>query len=273
MATLFALSLAALMAIMALLWLLSLPLRNASIVDIFWGVGFVVVAWLSYVYAGRNGATPSLLLPLMTTAWGLRLAGYLAWRNLGKGEDYRYRSMRKHIGPRFWWVSLFSVFALQGVLIGVVSLPIQAGLLAPAGDGVSWLCGAGIAAWLVGVGFETVGDLQLARFKADPANRGQVMDRGLWRYTRHPNYFGDFMVWWGLYLVAVSDIDRLLSIGWTAIGPAIMSVLLLRVSGVTLLEKTITDRRPGYADYIRRTSAFFPRPPKPAAGTRATDLG
>lgn len=240
---------------MVLLWLLSLAVRDASIVDIFWGAGFVVVAWV--VFGLADGAVlRRWMLVALTTVWGLRLAGYLAWRNLGRGEDFRYRAMRERAGPRFWIVSLYQVFALQGLLMWLVSLPVQAGMVPT--SPVGFLAWVGTALWAIGFAFETVGDLQLARFKKDPSNRGQVMDRGLWRYTRHPNYFGDFCVWWGLYLIALDGAGA----WWTVVGPIVMSMLLMRVSGVTLLEKSLSTRRAGYADYVRRTSAFFPRPPR-----------
>ncbi|HWN69985.1 MAG TPA: DUF1295 domain-containing protein, partial [Haliangium sp.] len=159
--------------------------------------------------------------------------------------------------------SLATVFGFQGLLVCLVSLPLQAGQRAPALEHVTVLQVLGLACWGVGIVFETVGDLQLARFRASPASAGAVMDRGLWRYTRHPNYFGDFMVWWGLYLVAVSELDGLRDLGWTAVGPAIMTFLLMRVSGVPLLERSLRQRRPGYEEYVRRTSAFFPWPPRP----------
>ncbi|MDB5099032.1 MAG: hypothetical protein JWM80_3453 [Cyanobacteria bacterium RYN_339] len=220
----------------SLLWLVSLKLKDASIADIFWGLGFVIVAWT----AGR-----SPLLIGMTTVWGLRLALYLAYRNHGRGEDARYRAMREQNGARWWWQSLIQVFWLQGLLIGIVALPLTA-----APHPFSILDGVGVALYLVGLGFEAIGDFQLARFKA--GHPGQVMTTGLWRFTRHPNYFGDFCVWWGIFLASGAP--------WTVIGPIVMSFLLMRVSGVPLLEKHM-EARPGYADYVRRTSAFFPRPP------------
>jgi len=184
---------------------------------------------------------------------------HIARRNWGKGEDFRYQGFRARWGGRFWWVSLFTVFLLQAVLLFAVSLPIQAAGAGetPASLGVfDWL-GAGL--WLLGFAFETVGDAQLARFKADPASRGRVMDRGLWRYTRHPNYFGDAVLWWGIGLIALA-----VPWGWLAlVGPGLMTFLLVRVSGVAMLEKTIAERRPGYAEYVRRTSGFVPLPPKP----------
>jgi steroid 5-alpha reductase family enzyme len=261
MLSLFLTNLAVIMGLMVLLWLVSLAITNASIVDVFWGLGFVVVAWLSCWLAQGHG-TRAVLLVALTSVWGLRLGGYLAWRNLGHGEDPRYRDMRERNGPHFWLISLGTVFGLQGLLIAVISLPLQAGLHAPLPAHLTLLQGAGALVWLAGIGFEAVGDLQLARFRADPANASAVMDRGLWRYTRHPNYFGDFLVWWGLYLVAVSDLAGLRALGWTAVGPAIMSLLLMRVSGVPLLERSLRQRRPGYEAYIRRTSAFFPWPPR-----------
>lgn len=250
-------SAAAIAILMLAMWALSLRLRDASIVDIVWGFGFVMVAWVARAVADGVPARQNLLVAL-TTIWGLRLAVYLFWRNHGKGEDYRYRSMRKHYGERWTFVSLYLVFGMQGALMFVVSLPVQLGQMPDTPTGLGLLAYAGIALWIVGFAFETVGDIQLARFKADPANKGLVMDRGLWRFTRHPNYFGDFCVWWGLFLIAAETRLGLLSV----IGPIAMSILLLRVSGVAMLERTIGRRRPGYAEYVARTSAFFPRPPK-----------
>ncbi len=239
-----------------LLWLVSLAIRDAGIVDVFWGAGFGLVAWAAFL-ATDGVDSRRMLLVLLTSLWGARLALYLAWRNLGKEEDFRYASMRRRWGARWWWWSLFQVFLLQGALIWIVSLPVQAGQV-PAAPDLGWMAAVGSAVWLIGIVFEGIGDLQLARFKADPGNRGLVMDHGLWRYTRHPNYFGDFMVWWGIWIVAAEA-----GSWWTVIGPIVMSVLLLRVSGVAMLEKTIVQRRPGYAEYAQRTSAFFPMPPKP----------
>ena len=240
--------------IMVLLWLISLPTKNSSSVDIFWGFGFVIVVWVTFFAVGTMSSR-SILISVLTSLWGLRLAGYLAWRNLGKGEDYRYRAMRENFGARFWWISLFVVFGLQGLIMWLVSLPIQVAHFGTAP--VSWIDAIGVTVWTIGWLFESAGDWQLARFKASPDNRGKVMDRGLWRYTRHPNYFGDFTVWWGLYLIAVAGDGW-----WTFFSPILMSILLLRVSGVTLLERGLKKSRPGYADYVARTSSFFPRPPK-----------
>ena len=246
--------------LMLAVWVVSIPLRNVSIVDLAWGFGFVCIAWVSVLVASTDSVTagwterPSMcLLPLCTTLWGLRLTGYLAWRNHGRPEDKRYAAMRARRGNAFWWQSLFVVFLLQGVVMWVVSLPVQVGV-AQAESGWAWVHAIGLVLWSVGLFFETVGDWQLARFKAQPENRGQVMDRGLWRYTRHPNYFGDFCVWWGLYALAAAHGASV----WTVVSPLLMSIFLLRVSGVTLLEQSLREEKPDYAEYVRRTNAFVP---------------
>ncbi len=237
-------------------WAVSVTLVNASIVDIVWGLGFVTVAWVVRWLVDGNDHRQWLLVA-MTTLWGLRLAAYLWWRNHGNGEDFRYRAMRRRAGGGFWLSSLLRVFVVQGVLMWVVSLPVQLGQV-PSTPDVGWLAWLGVAVWGVGLAFETIGDLQLARFKADPATAGTVMDRGLWRYTRHPNYFGDACVWWGIALVAAES-----GLGaWGLVGAVVMTVLLRRVSGVTLLERSLVKRRAGYEDYVARTSPFVPRPPK-----------
>lgn len=237
---------------MFVMWLVSLAVKDSSIVDIFWGPGFVIVAW---VVALQVGWSPRGALTVgLVTAWGLRLAAYLAWRNLGKGEDPRYQAMRRARGPSWWWKSLFIVFVLQGVLMWAVSLPLQASI--SRGGALGTLDVLATLVFSAGLLFESVGDWQLARFKARPEHKGRVMDQGLWRYTRHPNYFGDFLVWWGLFGLALAA-----GAWWTVVSPLVMSFLLLRVSGVTLLEKAMRAK-PGYEEYVRRTSSFFPRAPK-----------
>lgn len=250
---LLALGLGAVVGAMTLLWLLSLALRDASIVDPFWGSGFVGLAWLYRVLGPEAGPRQWLLLALVT-AWGLRLSLYLLVRNWGEGEDYRYREMRQAHGAAFWWRSLFTVFLLQGALLWFIALPLFAVQTAAAGRGWLWTDLLGLGLWGVGFFFEAVGDWQLARFKADPAHRGQVMTRGVWALTRHPNYFGDAAVWWGYYLIALGVPGG----AWTVSSPLVMTLLLLKVSGVALLEKSIAERRPGYREYARRTSAFIP---------------
>lgn len=248
----FVYALAALLALATLAWAVSVAKRDVSIVDTVWSLMFVLAAFTYAATVSTPGARTSLVLALVSL-WGLRLAGYITWRNWGEGEDRRYRAIRARNEPRFAFKSLYLVFWLQAGLAWVISLPLLAAVAAPAP--LALLDYVGVALWLVGLAFESVGDLQLARFKRDPANRGKVMDRGLWRYTRHPNYFGDFCIWWGFYLIALSAGGW-----WSVVSPVVMSVLLLKVSGVTLLEQDIGERRPGYDDYAARTNAFFPGP-------------
>lgn len=245
------------LALMLVTWGVSLAVHNASIVDIVWGLGFVAVAWTVRLSTDQGDSARQWLLVAMTTIWGLRLAIHLFVRNHGNGEDYRYVRMRKHYGPRFGLISLATVFGLQGVLMFVVSLPVQLGQ-ADATPSIGVIGILGIVVWAVGMFFETVGDLQLTSFKKDPANRGKVMNLGLWRYTRHPNYFGDACVWWGIGIVAAETGAG----AWGLIGSALMTFLLRRVSGVTLLEKSLVKRREGYAEYVAATSPFVPRPPR-----------
>lgn len=243
-------------AVMIALWLLSLARRDVSIVDIWWGPGFAWLTAVAFVLANDPSSRGALLLALVSV-WGLRLGGYLFWRNWGHGEDPRYARMRRHHGDRFRWISLATVFGLQAVLQWIVALPLLLAQWLPGTRPLGILDAAGVALFATGLFFETVGDAQLARFKADPQNAGRVMDRGLWRYTRHPNYFGDCLVWWGLFAIAAAT-----PVGpFTIASPLLMTFLLLRVSGVALLERSLVRTRPAYRDYIERTSAFFPRPP------------
>lgn len=238
---------------MFLLWLLSVRLRDASIVDIWWGPGFALLAAATY-WMSEDG---NLFVAALTAGWGLRLGGYLGWRNIGHAEDPRYAAMRRHHGERFARVSLVSVFALQGVLQWFVALPVIVAQAYAGNAATTALSAVGSGVFVLGLCFESIGDWQLARFRADPGNGAAVMDRGLWRYTRHPNYFGDFCVWWGIFLVCL-DTPAVI---YTLASPLAMSFLLLRVSGVPLLERSIAKRRPSYTEYQRRTSSFFPRPP------------
>ncbi|GMU41720.1 MAG: hypothetical protein AMXMBFR23_25860 [Chloroflexota bacterium] len=239
-------------------WAVSLLRRDASVVDVAWGLGFAVLAWAVAATAGAEGARTALLLA-MVSAWGLRLAVHLGRRNLREGEDRRYREMRART-PRFALVSLATVFALQGVAMWTVALPVTLALGHNGGEPLGLLALAGAALWGIGVTFEATADAQLARFRRDPANAGGVMDRGLWRYSRHPNYFGDACTWWGIGLVAIEADAG--AYAWALVGPLLMTALLLRVSGVPLLESHLRTSRPGYEAYVRRTSAFFPLPPK-----------
>lgn len=242
-------------AVAALGWLVSLVRRNVDIVDSLWSLLFLialVVYWRLSPVQGERG----LLLLVLVGLWALRLCIYITARNWGHDEDRRYQAIRRRNDPGFAFKSLYLVFLFQALLGWVISLPLLGATLADVPLGPLDYLGAAI--WLIGFAFEAGGDWQLARFKRDPANAGKVMDRGFWRYTRHPNYFGDFAVWWGFYAIALSA-----GAWWSFVGPAFMSFLLLRVSGVRLLERDIGQRRPEYAEYVRRTNAFFPGPPKP----------
>lgn len=242
-------------------WAASLPLRDASLADRAWGLlvaaPAVVYAW--HLAAGWSAADRATWMFALLALWALRLAAHITWRNRGHGEDRRYAAMRREHGPAFPLRSLFTVFLLQAVLAWVVSWPLLAGAAHPRGFGIWDLIGATLA--LFGIAYETIADAQLARFRADPASRGQVLRHGLWRWSRHPNYFGEACVWWGLGCMAVAGGG--LPAAWALASPILMTVLLLKVSGVSLLEQDIAERRPGYADYVRRTSPFIPRPPRP----------
>jgi steroid 5-alpha reductase family enzyme len=241
--------------LMVATWAEGVRRHDISIVDPIWGPAFVVVALVGAVAGGGDPARRWLLLGL-TAAWGLRLGWHLGRRKLGDPEeDRRYTVMRdKHQHFNAW--ALVMVFGTQGLLVLIVSLPLQVG--ANVGGDLGALAVPGVLLFLVGLAFEAVGDRQLENFKAEPDSKGQVMDRGLWRYTRHPNYFGDACVWFGLWLVVLPAGGT----WWTVVGPVVMTVLLTRVSGASLLEKDIGTRRPGYEEYVERTSGFVPLPPK-----------
>jgi len=242
---------------MTCVWALSLVLRNASIVDSFWGPGFVILA-ATAPFLADGWSWRALLVLALVSVWAARLAAHITIRNWGKGEDWRYRKWRDDAPASFWWRSYFKVFVLQGVLLVVVASPILVVASSSRAIGATPLDVAGCAVWLFGLLYETIADLQLARFKRDPANRGRVLDRGLWRTSRHPNYFGEAVVWWGLFLIALSTPTGY----WAAIGPIAITFLLVRVSGVRMLEKGLRERKPEYADYVRRTSPFVPWPPR-----------
>ena len=261
LATVFVLSGAVVCGYVVVQWLASLWFRDASLVDRYWGGGFALVAVVVLVVA-HPGGWRSVLIAGMAIVWGLRLSVYLTWRNWGHGEDYRYQAMRRKRGESFWWQSLFTVFLLQGALTWFISLPLQVGISTGGPDSLTVFDFLGVLFWCVGLAFESIGDYQLVRFKADPSNAGRVMDRGLWRYTRHPNYFGDAMAWWGMYLVAASTNAG----AYTFLSPLLMHFLLMRVSGVALLEKKLSKSREGYADYVARTNAFYPWFPKRVTG-------
>ena len=243
--------------LVTLLWIWSVFIKNVSIVDIFWGLGFVVVNTFYVFMSGELNARKIVILTLVCI-WGFRLAIYLAIRNIGKGEDFRYQEFRQNYGPkRYWWFSYFQTFLLQGILIMIISLPLLGINYNNSNGNLQILDYLGISIWIIGFTFETVGDFQLSNFKRDPKNKGKILHTGLWKYTRHPNYFGDSAVWWayGIFSIAAGSY-------WQAIGAVIMTLLILKISGVSLLEKTLKETKPLYKEYIQKTSSFFPWFPK-----------
>ncbi len=236
----------------SLLWLLSLKLKDASIADLMWGLFFVIQGCFAYF---QQPTERSLLLMILTGIWGLRLSIYLGIRNHNQPEDRRYQAMRANHGEHFWWRSFFTVFFFQMLIAWFVGMPQRLG-----GSTLpfTWLDSVGILFWGIGLFFEVVGDWQLRQFLAKGKPNG-VLDTGLWRYTRHPNYFGDTVLWWGFGCIGFAGTGS----WWIFLSPLVMTFLLLKISGVALLEKDIGERRPKYADYIRRTPSFFPWFPKP----------
>lgn len=249
-----AVTLAITLAAFQAIWRRSVTVMDASIIDLYWGPGFAVIAWSARAMVGTEAAH-GWWLAVLSTTWGARLGIYLWWRGHGRGEDRRYAAMRQKHGGDFAQFSLWWIFRLQAVLQWLIALPLALGQTSSGALG--FLAVLGIALFLVGFAFETIADAQLAAFKADPGNAERVMDQGLWAWSRHPNYFGEACLWWGLGLIAIDGT------GWwlLALSPALMTFLLLRVSGVTLLEADLARSKPGYRDYIARTSAFIPRRP------------
>jgi steroid 5-alpha reductase family enzyme len=245
------------MIMMTILWLVSVIIKNASIVDIFWGFGFVAASVFYFIKTGGYDARKIITLTLVAV-WGLRLSIYIAWRNYGKGEDFRYREFRKKYGEnRYWWVSWFQVFLLQGTLMWLISAPLLGAQYYGQNNHINFFDYAGMIIWLTGFLFEAGGDYQLASFRSDPSNKGKVLDRGFWRYTRHPNYFGDSAVWWGYGLICLAAGSFI-----PVAGSVLMTALIIKISGVALLEKSLKDQKPQYLDYIEKTSAFLPWFPK-----------
>ena len=247
-------ALTALLLLAFLTWVVSYVKRDVSIVDSVWSL-LLALAGVIYAATLPQMGPRTLLVMTLLMAWAVRLAGYITWRNWGEPEDRRYQAIRARNQPHFEWKSLYLVFVLQAVLAWIVSLPLLPALASTAALGVLDYVAATVVVF--GLLFEAAGDAQLASFKARPENRGKVMAGGLWRYTRHPNYFGECCVWWGFFLFALAA-----GAWWTLFSPLLMSVLLLKVSGVALLEQDIAERRPQYRDYALRTNAFFPGPPK-----------
>lgn len=236
-------------------WVISVIKRNVTLVDSMWSLFFLLAASV-YAYAQPELSCRATLLLVFIGFWAVRLSGYLTWRNWSPHEDHRYQEIRKNNEPHFWLKSLYIVFGFQLVLAWVISLPLLGAI--NSSEPLGLLDAFGALLWLIGFLWESIGDWQLANFKAKPENKGKVMDKGLWRLSRHPNYFGEFCIWWGYFLLALSA-----GAWWSLLAPVLMTLLLLKVSGVALLEKDIAQRRPAYAEYIANTNAFFPGPPKP----------
>jgi steroid 5-alpha reductase family enzyme len=238
-------------------WMLSVYLKNASIVDIFWGLSFVLVSGFYFI------VTPDLTIRKIITMalvaiWGLRLSMHIFLRNMGKPEDYRYQEFRKNYGEkRYWWFSYFQVFLLQGSLVWLISAPLLAINYYSSNNSFGVLDILGILIWMIGFTFEAGGDWQLVRFKNNPANKGKLLTTGFWKYTRHPNYFGDAAVWWGFAVLSIASGCYL-----PVLSSVLMTWLIVKVSGVSMLERTMKNTKPGFEDYIKRTSAFIPWFPK-----------
>jgi len=248
----------AIFAFVVMVWWVSVLIKRSDIIDVVWSVFFLLAGSVYAFFTHAQGeawSTRSVVVMVLLWAWGVRLAVYLAWRTAHKSEDFRYRKWREENGSQWWWRSLYAVYLLQAGIAWGLSAPFLLALQETTTP-LHALDGLAVAVWLIGFVFEAGGDWQLTRFKANPVNRGKVLQSGFWRYTRHPNYFGDAMQWWGFYLFALANGGW-----WTIYAPALMTFFLVRVSGVTLLEEHL-QRKPGYADYIARTSAFIPRLPK-----------
>jgi steroid 5-alpha reductase family enzyme len=260
---LLALNLALIVVVMLALWALALRLKDVSFIDGVWGLGMVLLAGATFLQTDGDPLRKGLLTGLCAV-WGIRLGVHLLKRWRAHGPDRRYQALlksRANKGQGFAPASLMFVFLPQAVLLWLTCLPVQLGQVA-ATPAVGWIGWTGAALALFGIVFETVGDAQLSAFKRDPDSKGKVLDTGLWRYTRHPNYFGDACVWWGLWLVAAETTPGLFAI----LGPIFLTFTLTKWSGAPTTEGGMHKSRPGYADYVKRTSGFFPLPPKKTAG-------
>ncbi len=253
----------AIMALMILLWRIAVRIGDVSFIDAVWAYGMVALGWMAFFWRGDTLGLHGAVISLLTSLWGLRLGTHLLLRWNRNGKDPRYEkilggAMAKN-GWSFSTASLLIVFLLQGPLLFIVCLPAQVGILSDTGSNAFGpLAQAGIMAAITGILFETMGDWQLEQFRKNPDNRGKVMDQGLWRYTRHPNYFGDALAWWGIWMVASETGYGL----WTVPCPILLTWMLTNWSGKPILEKSLGKSRPGYADYVARTSAFIPWPPR-----------
>lgn len=255
--SIYILALGAIMLVAALAWVVSVLIHDVSFVDSLWSLFFLLAALMFALDTGDLGLRAQIVMACVIL-WSVRLSLHITLRNWGEPEDHRYQAIRENNEPGFVVKSLYIVFGLQGLLAWIIVIPLLPAIQSRAP--VNALDFIALGLFAVGLFFEAVGDWQLSRFKASPRAAGQVLDSGLWRYTRHPNYFGEFCIWWAFWLFAVSA-----DAWWTIYAPLLMSFLLLRVSGVAMLEKTIGDRRPAYAHYVRNTNAFFPGPKRARA--------
>ena len=239
--------------LVTILWIWSVYLKDVSIIDIFWGLGFVILN-MFYVFNSGDLTSRKILLLVLVSVWGLRLSIYLAYRNIGKGEDFRYQEFRRKFGPkRYWWLSYFQAFLLQGALMILISITLLGMSFTSQLKTLSTLDYIGIGIWLIGFVFEAGGDYQLMRFKKNTNNKGTLLITGFWKYTRHPNYFGDAVVWWSYGIFSISA-----GAYWQVIGSILMTLLIIKISGVTLLEKSLKQTKTAYSDYVDKTSSFFP---------------
>ena len=245
-------SLILIVSFMTVAWLISITLTNASIVDSFWGLGFVVVSFFYFFETNQSSLINKIFITLVSI-WGLRLSMYIAIRNWGKGEDYRYQNFRQKYGPkRYWWVSFFQVFLLQGILLWLISAPLL-GTFYAGKEIFNFIHYLALTLWIIGFTFEAGGDLQLMLFKSKPENKGKLLTKGFWKYTRHPNYFGDPTVWWSYGLFSIASGYYI-----PVLGSVLMTFLIIKISGVALLEKDLVNKKPDYKEYIQSTSAFIP---------------
>jgi steroid 5-alpha reductase family enzyme len=242
-----------------LLWVISIPIRDASIIDMFFGVILFAITVTSWAMSG-GAPVRKLLIVILVGIWAARITVHLIKRNWGHGEDVRYTKLRGWVNSdrAFWWLSLKKVFLLQGVVLWLASLPVQVGQTFAEPARLGWAAYAGIVVWLTGFLFETIADLQLNRFRSNPDNRGTVLKEGLWRYSRHPNYFGELCVWWGLFLISCDNPLGLLTI----IGPIVYTYLVINITGQRTLEKKLAREKPSYRNYMRTTSGLIPLPPR-----------
>jgi len=242
-----------------LMWLISIPIRDASIIDMFFGVILFAIAAVSFL-SGDGAPGRKLLLIVLVGAWCLRITVHLIKRNWGHGEDPRYTKLRSWVKDdrSFYWLSLRKVFLLQGVVLWLTSFPLQVSMVYTEPAELGWPAMTGIVLWTLGFLFESIADVQLKRFRANQANRGTVLQTGLWKYSRHPNYFGELCIWWGLFLIACDNPIGILSI----IGPLVYSYVVINVTGQRTLDRKLAKEKPGYREYIKTTSGLIPMPPR-----------